>query len=304
MFNIFKSLFKDNAHVGEIDEPKEYFRQYPVAVIDSVLKLNNMNGVSDSDIDYVNYVGLAIKGSFGKIQRRFLMPLYVRSAIISYDTDPEFSEKQAIKARSLIVKSKKKVYSRHDIMLFYCVLARLYAFQGNAASCIIALNQLSHCLLDCDMTHPTVKGIERRSRVFMEIICKTRQGSYIDAAASLVSPSDITDLVSVDKLYKVLHVAFHNKKGTTTRLSKGRKNRDILYNKLVDKYYALEDPICGKFERGNPEHRTVCVNEFLTIYTNEPRRAYVTEEQMCEVEAQYPEITFRRNNLKFIKIDN
>lgn len=301
MFNIIKSLLKDNTHVESLDESKKYFQQYPLAVLDCVLKLSTDNGVGDSDIDYVNYVGLAIRGSFGKIQKRFLMPIYVRSAIISCDTDPEFSERQALKAKSLIVKSKKKIYSRYDIMLFYCVMARLYAFRGDTPHCIIALNQLGNCLLDCDTTHPTVRDIERRSKVFMEVICKVRQGSCIDEATKLVSPSDITKLVSREKMYKVLHVAFHNKKGTGG--SKYRKNRDLLYDRLIEKYLELKDPLCGGYERGNPEHRTECVNEFLTIYTKNPRRAYVTEEQMCEIENEYPEITFRRNNLKFIKLD-
>tara|TARA_B100000508_G_scaffold97045_1_gene75999 strand:- start:21 stop:686 length:666 start_codon:yes stop_codon:yes gene_type:complete len=221
---------------------------------------------------------------------------------MSYSQDPGFSEHIAIKALRNVNVSKHKIYDRHDIMLFYCVMARLYAYQGSACKCIMTLKQLENCLYDCDMTHPVVKRIKRRAESFLAVICKAKSGSYIDEAATLVTPEDLKELVSIEKLYKVLHVAFHNKSTENKKIYRKKAKRDLLYDKVKEAYFDLPNPICGAYERGMPEQRVPCINEFLTIYTNEPRRAVVKEDDIQALEMEYPEITFNRNNLKFVKL--
>lgn len=299
MLGKIKSILMSKSHVAspEDDTSKRYFKEYPLAVLDCVLKMSG-----DDRSDYQYYVGLATKGVFGRLKGRFAMPLFVRLSILYYDQDPEFAELQAKKALNTIHFGTNKVYTRHDIMFFYCVMARLYAFQGNAVNCIMSLKNLENCILDCDTTHPVIKGIQRRAKSFLAVICRAKQGSYIEEANALVSPADISNLVSIEKLYKVLYVAFHNKKTQNKYRNRKRSKRDLLYDKIKELYFELPNPICGAYERGRPEMRTTCINEFLTIYTDQPRRSDVTEDDIRQLEVDYPEITFNRNNLKFLNL--
>lgn len=291
---MFKTFVGDTS---SRDDKKRLFKEYPLLVLDCILKLSSTN----DDFNYVDFLTLATRGKLGRLRKRFYMPLYVRIAIMSHDKDPAYSYSQTKKALNHVVISKKKLYSRHDIMLFYCVMVRFYAFNGNIPNCIMTLKQLEHCLLDCDLSHPTLKDIQRRTKSLLSVICNVKSGSYFEEARSLITPLDIKNLMTVENAYRVLHVAFAESDDRLKWWDSSKRHRIILYSKLVELYFNLENPLCGPYQRGHPEQRVKCLNEFLLIYTDKPRMATATENDIDDIETRYPEIKFNRNNLKFLK---
>lgn len=286
MFNKIKSFFKDITHLGVNKNNNYYnkfFKEHPLHVLDTILKLND-------DASYVDFIRSTLHNKFGRLKGRYKMPLYVRYSIMSYDIDEQFAMTMAEKARRTTLLASGKVYTRHDIMLFYCTMARYHAVKGNNVHCILSLNQLEKCLLDCDLSHPTVRSIQRRAASFLSVICKVKHGSYIEEANNLVSPSDISDLLSIDKSYRVLNVAF--------KMCNNKNNK--LYKKIVQLYNELENPLCGPYQRGEfMVSKTKCINEFFLIYTDEPCVASITDDDITQIENKYPGIRFNRNNLKF-----
>lgn len=284
-------FMKRNAEVESAPTARSLFDKNLIDVVDSLIKLFVLNGHKEKvSTLLVDIIG----GKYGKVKDKFKMQLHVRVAICAITSNFDYSHAlyHIKKARDKLM-IKKNTYSPFDIMLFYCVYGWANISnnikEGSVGKGLISFNHVERMAIHSDKV---AMNILTRVRQAMSVICKVTKGSVTEYIDRIVSLDDIAEHTSVETVYTCTNIGFGiNPRELNNKL-------EPLFYMFVSEYGLLTHPLCGKYERGNPETITTCINEFIKVYTNEPPRYRITEQEMIALEEKYF-VNFNRETLKF-----
>lgn len=260
-------------------------------VIDTLFKVNN------DATNYRHNLEKAKNGKFGKVDK---MSIYLRLAVMNIKLDPYCAMYWITKARRHAT-IKRKSYSSVDTILFYCCYTWACLQVGRPAQAISGIQQIERCILDDRGVWASGTTVLRRARVLLIMVSGTALGRISDAADNLVNMGDVVGALSLTNSYEIINLAFKNNKPVKRKLLHYRTyHRHKLCRQLTDAYLNLEAPLCGAYVRHDPNMRTVCINEFLSVFTDEPRRAEVTEQDVGQLEEKYS-VVFNAYKVKLVE---
>lgn len=284
-------FLRNRASVNNEDTAKSLLSNNCLGVVDSMIKLYVL---SDQRHKVSPLLIALLSGKYGRIKDKYRMQLHVRVVICAITVNFDYAHAlyHVKKARGYL-RVKNNNYSPFEIMLFYCVYGWAHItnsiMEGSVAKGIISFNHVERVAPTCDKV---AMVILTRVRQAMSIICKVTAGSVIEAVDRVVSLDDIAEHVPINVVYSCINAGF------CVNPSEMKTKQDPLFYEFVEAYGLVEFPLCCKYERGNPETITKCVNEFISVYTNEAPKYRATEQDIIALEEKYY-ITFNRETLRF-----
>lgn len=276
--------------------PYNFFLSNKVDVIDSVFQL------CQSDSLYGKALKHALDGKYASLSSTERMALHARAAMIAVKYDKNNAIWHVKRARHYFLSTKVSENKPMDVVMFYGVYAWACIYFNVPSQCLVALRSMDRIVVTCI---PQFNTVSIRLKRLLSVVCNLTSGSPVSISEELVESLKYYPRVSYHQLLGVIHNAFESTRRPVSRRFVKFKylGRRVLvsdlYGVIVTEYKSLPAPLCGAYERGNPGKYTECVNEFLVVFTTEPRRHVVTEADLNELEMKYG-VTFNRNNLKFI----
>lgn len=279
--------------LGDSDLRDRYFVETTDAYIKICLAANQPYKV-------LEFINDALLNKYVTVSRHHRAQLHTRAAIsaITIQFDHECALYHIKRARAYIGKHVHPF----DLLLFYCVLGWAHVNringEGSDAKGILAFKHAERVA----QNDPHSTKIVGRTRKCLSIICRVSDGSIIEEADKIVSLQDIADRVPLHHVYSCINAGFRllasDQRQGVKWYTTFRPNKNRLFTEMVELYSLVPAPFAGPYERGEPNTITNCVNEFLSIYTNESNKHQATERDVIALEEKY-HISFDRNTLKF-----
>jgi len=291
---LFNFNLTNNSVSIEKNVSRDMRDRYFIESVDSFIKLSMALGEPYTVIQILRDI---LHGKYGMVATKHKMQLHVRVAIcaITVHFDHECALYHIKRARALV----NRQLPPFELMLFYCVYGWAHINtkinEGSVSKGIMSFNYVERVA----PTDAVSVKILARARKCLAIICRITDDSLVDAIDKVVTLDDIADHADLLHTYDCINLGFkmsNNEK--QRRRSWFNTCRYKLFVDMVDLYSCITSPLAGPYERGNPATITKCVNEFLSIYTDESTKYQATEKDIIELEEKY-DIHFDRKTLKF-----
>jgi hypothetical protein len=277
--------------LGDID----LCHRYLVETVDSYIKICL---AANQSYKVFGFLVNVLRGVYGPVSNKHRAQLHTRAAICAIKLDHSCVLHHVKRAKVFLGKHMHPF----DLLLFYCVYGWAHVNRVNgegSEACGILSFKHAERIAPSDIVSTKIVD---RTRQCLSIICRVSDGSIIESVDEIVSLQNIADRSPLDHLFSCVNKGFRLRHRDQLKRSRWynnfRRNKEALFTEMVELYSLVPTPLSGQYIRGAPDTITMCVNEFLSIYTEESNKYQINERDVSLLEKKY-HIQFNRDTFKF-----